>query len=106
MEILVVFIYWNAVIPIISQIPAPGIFPRARMCNVISRNLGAASRMMSSCAKLIELDKISADPNILDECQDDKQFNGWPVPKCLYDWKIQACLPSIGGSYKTSWPFG
>ena len=90
MEILVVFIYWNAVIPIISQIPAPGIFPRARMCNAISRNLRGASRMMSSCAKLIELDKLSADPNILDECPDGKQFNGWPVPKCLYDWKIQA----------------
>ena len=55
---------------------------------------------MSSCAKLIELDKLSADPNILDECQDDKQFNGWPVPKCLYDRKIQACLPSIGGATK------
>ena len=76
------------------------------MCNAISRNLRGASRMMSSCAKLIELDKLSADPNILDECPDGKQFNGWPVPKCLYDWKIQACLPSIGGSYKTSWPFG
>ena len=73
---------------------------RSIMCNVISRNLRAASRMMSSCAKLIELDKLSADSNILDECQDDKQFNGWPVPKCLYDWKIQACLPSIGGATK------
>ena len=55
---------------------------------------------MSSCAKLIKLDKLSADPNIFNECQDEKRFNGWPVPKCLYDRKIQACLPSIGGATK------